>query len=94
MASFNPRPGQPLIFQVAILGISVEPVKFIIEYLYITLLPLEHRNNTLKMAEERHEKFEAPCTIRMLKNPSLGFFNHESGKRGFPLPSFSMAYSH
>jgi len=28
------------------------------------------------------------------KSPSLDFFNHGSGKRGFPLPSFSMAYSH
>jgi len=27
---------------------------------------------------------------RMWKSPSLDFFNHGSGKRGFPLPSFSM----
>ncbi len=28
------------------------------------------------------------------KSPSMDFFNHGSRKRGFPLPSFSMAYSH
>ncbi|WP_456378115.1 hypothetical protein, partial [Thiolapillus sp.] len=31
---------------------------------------------------------------RMLKSPSLDFFNHGTGKCDFPVPSFSMAYGH
>ncbi len=28
------------------------------------------------------------------KSPSMGFFNYGSGKRSFPLPSFSIAYGY